>query len=43
MTNLVGVEPDPAKISIGMTVEVVFEDADEEITIPKFRPVEAAS
>src|SRR5712692_9461664 len=26
MTNLVGIEPDPAKIRVGMPVEVTFED-----------------
>jgi uncharacterized OB-fold protein len=38
MTNLVGVEPDPQKIRIGMPVEVVFEDVSAEITLPRFRP-----
>lgn len=37
-TNLVGIEPDPAKIRIGMPVEVVFEDVTPEVTLPKFRP-----
>jgi uncharacterized OB-fold protein len=37
-TNIVGVEPDPALIKVGMTVEVVFEDLDENISLPKFRP-----
>src|SRR5690242_1047817 len=31
MTNLVEVEPDPARIRIGMPVEVVFEDVSSEI------------
>jgi len=38
MTNLVGVEPDPAKIKIGMPVEVVFEDVSAEVALPRFRP-----
>ena len=38
MTNLVGVEADPAKIRIGMPVEVVFDDVTSEVTLPKFRP-----
>jgi len=38
MTNLVGVEPDPEKLRIGMPVEVVFEDVTEEIALPRFRP-----
>ncbi|HLF80026.1 MAG TPA: Zn-ribbon domain-containing OB-fold protein [Dehalococcoidia bacterium] len=37
-TNLVDVEPDPAKVKIGMAVEVVFDDVTSEITLPKFRP-----
>jgi uncharacterized OB-fold protein len=41
MTNLVGVEPDPAKLTIGMPVEVVFEDVSPEIALPRFRPAAA--
>ena len=37
-TNLVEVEPDPAGITIGMAVEVVFEDITDEISLPKFKP-----
>ena len=37
-TNLVEVEPDPSVIKIGMAVEVVFEDLNENISLPKFRP-----
>lgn len=40
-THLVGVDPDPACIRSGMPVEVVFEDVNEEATLPKFRPVSA--
>jgi uncharacterized OB-fold protein len=36
MTNIVGCEN--KDIHIGMPVEVVFEDINEEITLPKFRP-----
>ena len=36
-TNIVDVEPDPANIKIGMAVEVVFEQLDDKITLPKFR------
>ena len=36
-TNLV--EVDPAKIAIGMPVEVVFEKQNDEITLPRFRPI----
>ena len=37
-TNLVEVEPDPSAIKCGMAVEVVFEDLDDKISLPKFRP-----
>ncbi len=36
MTNIVGCPPEA--VHIGMPVEVVFEEATEEITLPKFRP-----
>ena len=39
-TNLIDVDPDPRKIRCDMPVEVVFEDINEEITLPKFRPVQ---
>jgi uncharacterized OB-fold protein len=38
-TNLVQVTPDPSNIKCGMPVEVVFEDLDDKISLPKFRPV----
>lgn len=41
MSNLVGVEPDPAKIPCDMPVQVVFEAISDEITLPRFRPVTA--
>ena len=37
-TNLVDVDPDPSVIKIGMAVEVVFDDLDDKISLPKFRP-----
>lgn len=37
-TNLVEVEPDPAKIKIGMAVEVVFDDVTDDTTLVKFKP-----
>ena len=40
-TNIVGVDPDSKKIACDMPVEVVFEDVTGEITLPKFRPVQA--
>lgn len=36
-TNIVGVEPDPANLKVGMAVEVVFDDVTEKITLPKFK------
>ncbi len=38
LSNIIDVEPDPAKIRCDMPVEVVFEDITEEIALPKFRP-----
>ena len=38
MTNLVGIDPDPAKLTKDMSVEVVFQDLTDEITLPLFRP-----
>ncbi len=38
-TNIVGVVPEPENLHIGMAVEVVFEDATDKITLPKFKPV----
>ena len=38
MTNLVDVDPDPAKLPIDMPLEVTYERASGEITLPKFRP-----
>lgn len=38
MTNLIDVEADPEHVKIGMPVEIVYEDATDEITLPKFRP-----
>ena len=37
LTNLVGCKPEEVKI--GMPVEVTFEDATAEVSIPLFRPV----
>ncbi|HEY8171909.1 MAG TPA: OB-fold domain-containing protein [Dehalococcoidia bacterium] len=39
MTNLVGVEPSPESIRCDMPVEVVWEDASDEITLAHFKPV----
>lgn len=34
-----GGEPTPEKLSIGMSLEVVFEDITDTIALPKFKPV----
>ena len=41
MTNLVDVEPDPARLRIGMPVEVVFADVSADVALPRFRPAPA--
>ena len=38
MSNIVGIENTPENLVLDMPLEVVFEDATEEIAIPKFRP-----
>ncbi len=37
-SNLVGVDPDPAAIRIGMPLQADFQDLTPEITLPVFRP-----
>jgi len=37
MTNVIECEPDA--VEIGMPVEVAFEDLNESISLPQFRPV----
>jgi uncharacterized OB-fold protein len=34
------VDVDPAKVTIGMPVEVVFDDVDDDLTLYRFRPLE---
>ena len=41
LTNIVGVPPD--KVACEMRVQVVFDDYGEDVAVPKFTPVEAAS
>ena len=36
MSNVVDV--DPHEVSIGMDVQVVFDDVTDEVTLPKFKP-----
>ena len=42
MTNLVGVEPDPDLVRCEMRVEIVFDDVDDDFTLPRFRPSQAS-
>jgi uncharacterized OB-fold protein len=39
MSNIVGVEPDPAYVQIGMAVEIVHDRVTDSVTLPRFRPV----
>ena len=39
MTNLVEVEPDPEMVRCEMRVEIVFDNVDDDFTLPRFRPV----
>ena len=41
MSNIVGIENTPENLVRDMPLEVVFEDATEEISIPKFKPAGA--
>ena len=38
MTNLLGIEPDPAKLELDMPLEVTFEKLNDEISLPQFKP-----
>jgi len=38
MTNIVECEPDT--VEINMPVEIVFEDLNDEISLPQFRPLQ---
>ena len=39
MTNLIGIDPMPENIHCDMPVEVAWEDVNDEITLPMFKPV----
>jgi hypothetical protein len=43
MTNIIGIEPTPENLPVDLPVEVAWEKQDDAITLPLFRPVEAAS
>ncbi len=36
-SNIIACKPE--ELSVGMPVEVIFDDVTEEITLPKFKPV----
>ena len=38
MTNLIGIDPDPELVRCEMRVEIVFDDVDDDFTLPRFRP-----
>jgi uncharacterized OB-fold protein len=42
MSNLVGVDPDPAKIRCDARVEIEYDDVTPEVTLPRFRLAEGA-
>jgi uncharacterized OB-fold protein len=39
MSNLVEVDPTPEAVTVGMAVEIVYDDVTDDVTLPKFRPV----
>jgi hypothetical protein len=39
MSNLVDVDPTPEAVTVGMAVEIVYDDVTDSVTLPKFRPV----
>jgi hypothetical protein len=43
MTNVVGVEPTPENLPVDLAVEVTWEQQDDVITLPLFRPSGRAS
>lgn len=38
MSNLVDVDPTPEAVTVGMAVEIVYDDVTDSVTLPKFRP-----
>ena len=38
LSNLVEVDPSPEAVKVGMSVEIVYDDVTDEITLPRFRP-----
>jgi uncharacterized OB-fold protein len=39
MTNVIGIEPTPENLPPGLELEVVFDDVNDRVAVPKFRPV----
>ena len=42
MSNIVNVEAKPENLPAGMPVEVMFEDVNDKVTLPKFQPARSA-
>ena len=38
LSTLIGVEPTPDAVKIGMPVELVYDDVTDDITLPRFQP-----
>jgi uncharacterized OB-fold protein len=38
-SQIIGIEPDPDQIRIGMSLQVVFDQVTDEIALPKFEPI----
>ncbi len=38
LSNLVDVDPTPQAVSVGLLVEIVYDDVTPEVTLPRFRP-----
>jgi hypothetical protein len=41
MTNIVGIENTPENLVLDMLLEVVFEDIVDDMSLPKWRPIES--
>jgi uncharacterized OB-fold protein len=39
MSNVIGVQPDPKIVKIGMPVEIVYDRVTKETVLPKFKPL----
>jgi hypothetical protein len=39
MSNIVQVEATPQNLPVGLALEVVYDDVNDDISVPKFRPV----